>query len=224
MIIRSIDFETTGFITDAEPDHKIIEIGWADVNDLAVIQDGGSVLCNPGRPISHEAMAVHHITDAMVSDAHGEISILGTPTYFCAHVADHELKYFKPEVPIICTYKAALRLWPDAPAHNLQFLRYHLALEVDPERVSPPHRAGPDAYLGAVLMLRILKDGRATIDEMVRWSGGPALLPKVNFGKHKGKKWEELPTDYLEWIIYKSDMDRDIIANAKHHLKKRLPT
>jgi exodeoxyribonuclease X len=43
----------------------------------------------------------------------------------------------------------------------------------------------------------------------------------VNFGKHKGAKWDDVPLDYLSWIVDKSDMDRDIKANAKHWLKVR---
>jgi exodeoxyribonuclease X len=81
--------------------------------------------------------------------------------------------------------------------------------------------AGPDAYLCAVLMERILEDGRTSLEDMARWSSGPALLPRITFGKHKGSKWEDAPTDYLDWIVNKSDMDRDVKANARHHLKVR---
>ena len=45
--------------------------------------------------------------------------------------------------PAICTYKAALRLWPDAPGYSNQVLRYWLR----PKGLSPviagmPHRGG----------------------------------------------------------------------------------
>lgn len=215
MIIRCIDFETTGIPSEADR-HAIVEIGWCDVG-------GGpeSVLCNPGRPILHEAMAVHHITDAMVEGATGDLSVLGMPDYFAAHNADYERQFFAPGRPMICTYKVALRFWPEAAHHGLQFLRYHLSLPVSID-IPMPHRAGPDAYLCSLLMKQILDDGRASLEEMVRWSNGPALLPRVNFGKHKGSKWEDCPTDYLEWIVNKSDMDRDVKANAKHHLSKRV--
>lgn len=225
-IIRSIDFETTGIPTEADP-QAIVEIGWQDIEFdgmgwAGLVPDGrASFLCNPERPIPHEAMAVHHITDEMVADASGNVGLLGTPDYFCAHNADYERQFYDPGVPYICTYKVALRLWPDAPSHGLQFLRYHLSLPVDAADAFPPHRAGPDAYLGAALMVRIINDDRASLDEMVRWSNGPALLPRVNFGKHKGAKWEDVPTDYLDWLANKSDMDRDVKANARHHLKAR---
>ena len=225
-LIRSIDFETTGIPSEADS-HAIVEIGWVDLTladtGKVVMGETFSTLCNPSRPIPHEAMAVHHITDAMVSEAAGNVGLItgDDVTYYCAHNADYERQFFDTGVPYICTYKVALRLWPDAASHGLQFLRYPLSLPVATERAQPPHRAGPDAYLGAALMVRILEEDRVTIEEMVRWSSGPALLPRVNFGKHKGSKWEDTPTDYLDWIVNKSDLDRDVKANARHHLKAR---
>lgn len=219
MLIRAIDFETTGIPSEADP-HAIVEIGWCDLTD-GEIGLPEAVLCNPERPIPHEAMAVHHITDAMVADAAGNVGLLGEPDYFAAHNADYERQFFDPGVPYICTYKVALRLWPEASSHGLQFLRYHLGLDADVNLAMPPHRAGPDAYLCAVLMNRIMELHRDKLDDMVRWSAGPALLPRINFGKHKGSKWDEVPIDYLDWIVNKSDMDRDVKANARHHLKLR---
>lgn len=224
MMIRCIDFETTGIPTETDP-HAVVEIGWCDMTDRPLFVDWPqAVLCNPGRPIPHEAMAIHHITDADVADATGSLDGLGVPDYFAAHNADYERQFLKTEVPFICTYKVALRLWPDAAAHSLQFLRYHLALPANPVAAMHPHRAGPDAYLCALLLEKIMQQENAPdFETMVRWSNGPALLPRINFGKHKGKKWEEAPVDYLEWIVNKSDLDRDIKANAKLHLRKGVP-
>lgn len=217
--IRCTDVETTGIPT-AEDKHAIIEIGWCDLQDGEVgIPD--AVLCDPGRSIPHEAMAIHHIIDDDVKGATGSLDVLGKPDYFAAHVADFERQFIITDVPFICTYKVALRLWPDAPHHGLQFLRYHLGLTINPAMGMPPHRAAPDAYVCAVLMQRILDEKKVSFEEMVRWSNGPALLPRLPLGKHKGQKWEDVPTDYLDWIVNKSDLDRDMKANARHHLKAR---
>lgn len=216
---RAIDFETTGIPTETDK-HAIVEIGWCDLAD-GVLSLPQSVLCDPGRPIPHEAMAVHHITDDMVKGATGNVGVLGTPDFFVAHNADYERQFIDTDVPFICTYKVALRLWPDAPSHGLQFLRYELGLPAPEHVAMPPHRAAPDAYLCAVLMQRILAFQGANVEDMVRWSNGPALLPRIPFGKHRGAKWEDVPTDYLDWIVNKSDLDRDAKANAKHHLKAR---
>ena len=220
MIIRCIDLETTGIPTP-EDKHAIVEIGWCDLDEGEVgIPD--AVLCNPGRPIPHEAMAVHHITDAEVASATGSTDVLGSPSFFAAHFADFEKQFFSTAVPFIDTYKVALRLWPEAPSHSLQFLRYHLGLPVNPPMAMPPHRAAPDAYVCALLMQKIMGVARDKLDDMVRWSDGVALLPRVPFGKHKGAEWKDVPGDYLDWVVNKAqDMDRDMKANAKHELKKR---
>ncbi len=226
MIIRAIDFETTGIPSESDR-HAVIEIGRCD---LEVRDDGAftwvecpeAILCNPQRPIPHEAMAVHHITEADVADATGDLSFIGDADFYAAHNAEYEASFWSPSRPLICTWKVALRLWPDEPSHSLQFLRYRLSLPTKGLFADPPHRAGPDAYLCALLMERIVKEKRATIDDMVRWSSGLALLPRCPLTKHKGKRWEDVPTDYLQWVVFKAtDMDATVKANAKHWLKQR---
>lgn len=237
MLIRSIDFETTGEPKEGDP-QAVCEVGWQDVEVAtdpagavvaAALGGGRAMLVDPGRPVDHEARAVHHIDDADLAGApppHEAFRhlMIGPPDFFCAHNADFERAFFGGgDVPFICTYKVAVRVWPDAPSHGLQVLRYWLALDIDQTLGLPAHRAGPDAYVGAALMARILLDPGSPPDlaTMVRWSSGPALLPRIGFGKHRGEKWSDLPSDYLRWILDKSDLDRDAKANARHWLRQR---
>lgn len=239
MIIRSIDFETTGEPKEDAP-QAICEAGWCDVhlepnlpetqaqNWLPRLGEPRSMFVDPGRPMPADARAVHHIGDEDVAgcpppDVACAKLMQGRPDFFCAHNADFERAFFGGgEIPFICTYKVAVRLWPGSQSHSLQFLRYALALDVDQLLGLPAHRAGPDAYIGAALMARIIEHEEAPdLETMVRWSNGPALLTTVSFGKHRGAKWADLPSDYLQWIIDKSDMDRTVKANAKHWLKER---
>ncbi|MDQ0510938.1 exonuclease domain-containing protein [Ancylobacter amanitiformis] len=235
MIIRCIDFETTGEPTE-DVRQAICEVGWCDITvDEQDLEDGFAVpvlgqpkgyLVNPGRPIPPEARAVHHISDrdvvgaptpdrACMDLASGDIA------HYAAHKAEFEQQFFGSTVSWICTYKVALRMWPDLDSHKLQFLRYALDLDIDQALGLPAHRAVPDAYVGGALMARILEEGRVSIHDMVRWSKGPALLPKCTFGEHKGKRWDDVPTKYLVWIVEKSSFKGDVLANAKHHLKNR---
>ncbi len=223
--IRVIDFETTGM----EPPAEVIEVGYCDLTKTEggwAVGDPDSWLCgvedNPP-----EARSVHHITLAETEgqppfNAEALRADLSIVDAMAAHNSDFETKFFRPVGTVICTYKVALRLWPDAPSHGLQFLRYHLELPVNPAMAMPPHRAAPDAYVCALLMQRIMEVARDKLDDMVRWSDGPALLPRVPFGKHKGASWDDVPIDYLDWVVNKAaDMDRDMKSNAKHHLKRR---
>jgi len=185
-IIRCIDLESTGIPTEQDR-HAVCEVGWCDLTLVGggdvIIGPTVDMITDPRRPIPPEARAVHHISDAEVAeighpvDAAFQLLMQGPPDLFCAHNSGFEREFFGGgDVRWLCSYKVALRLWPDAPSHSLQVLRYHLELDVNHERAMPPHRAGPDAYLCAVMMASILEDGRATIDDMVRWSSGPALL------------------------------------------------
>lgn len=237
IIIRVIDFETTGSPEDTNRPVGIVEIGHCDVKvimgeqpdevlDVIVAPEPTAHFCNPGHPIPPEIRAVHHISDEDIAGAISPDQGLkwlnsGNPDYFCAHQAMFERHYFGGgQTPWLCTYRTALRFYRDFPGHGNQVLRYCLGIELPNEAAGmPPHRAGPDAYVTAHILARLIKDG-ARLEDMVRWSNGPPLLVRVGFGKHKGKLWEELPADYLDWIAYKSDFDEDTKANARHWLKK----
>ncbi len=217
-VIRCVDFETTGIPSETEK-HAVVEAGWCDVG----ASDYRYRLFNPGRSIPFEAMAVHHITDPMVENCppFSTECIDGADVYV-AHYADFERQFYATDKPWICTWKVALRVWPDLPQHNLQFLRYALALPVG-AAIDMPHRAGPDAYVCSLLFERIQNEpGGPDIDAMVRWSSGHALYPRCPLFKHKGKEWKDVPTDYLDWIVNKpNDVGADVKANARMHLKAR---
>lgn len=226
MLLRAIDFETTGL----PPDAAVVEVGFQDLE--VVFRDGiaidwlfngsGRTFVNPYRPIPPEASAFHHIVDGDVigaSNFEGPfLALTKGADIFVAHNAAFERAFFAGgDTPWICTLKAARRVWPDAPGHSNQVLRYWLNLPLMRERAEPAHRAEPDAYVTAYLLLELLR--KASIDDMIKWTGEPSLLPRVNFGKHRGKAWSEVPRDYLEWIIFKSEMDEDVKFTAKHHLE-----
>jgi exodeoxyribonuclease X len=78
--------------------------------------------------------------------------------------------------PAICTYQAALRLWPEAPGHSNQVLRYWLRpKDLNPVIASCAHRALPDAYVTAFLLRELLE--LATVEELIAWTCEPTLLP-----------------------------------------------
>lgn len=236
MLIRIVDLETTGL---APPDAAPCEIGWQDIAETrggvwSLDEIGaGEMLCNPSRPIPPELSAIHHIVDEDVAEAvfwpaalarvAQRDSEMFSPAIFAAHSAKFERQWLTDEVtggkPWICTYKCALRLWPDAPSHSNQALRYWLKPEgLDRAVAALSHRAFPDAYVTAFVLLEQLK--LATIGQLLEWSGKPGLLTKVRFGKHEGKRWSEVPSDYLDWCL-RQDMDEDVLFTARHQLEQR---
>lgn len=240
MTYRCVDAETTGLPEDGTPS-GIMELGWCDLR-FGIIKPPVSVLVDCGIPVTIGARAVHHISDEMVAGEIGPSQAIamfadGPHEYVCAHNVDHEQKYIgagfnpmadedpengRPLRKWLCTYKTAFRIWPEAPGHKLMELRYFLDLDsaedFDPKLAWPPHRAPADAYVTAHLLRRILQE--VTIEQMVRWSAGPALLYMCFMKKHKNKPWHEVAREdpsYLDFILNKSDItDRDIRATAKY--------
>jgi len=224
-VVRVIDFETTG---TEPPEAEVCEAGYCDVDTEArtVSPHPVSWLCGV-KNMPPDVRAVHHISmaDCAGWDAFDERKLYeGNPAAIAAHNADFECKFIKCPLPVICTYKAALRIWPDAPTHSNGGLRYWLEDQgkIAPVHVTtqPAHRAGPDAYVTAWLLVALLNEG-ATGKQMVAWTKEPALLPRCTIGKFRGKPWSEVEAGFLGWMIRQPDMDAGLKWNAQREIERR---
>jgi exodeoxyribonuclease X len=221
-MIRVIDFETTGL----PPEADVVEAAFVDARGLdgAVTAAWSSIVAS-SRAITPEARAAHHITDKEISAGiewmHATAMIMSPypENLYCAHNADFEKAFFNPEGSRwIDTYKCALRLFPEAPKHTNSVLRYFIpGCDPGPQGM-PPHRALPDCYVTAAILARCLEGTR--IDQLIAWSLEPPLLPRVPMGKHFGKSWSEVPTDYLEWAT-RQDFDAGVAHTVRVELAKR---
>lgn len=230
-VIRVIDFETSGM----EPPAEVIEVGLCDL-----VQEGGDWrvmrpvdwLCGTDQQIEPGARAAHHITKADVEgwDRFDAVALWDRAkaegvAVVAAHNLDYEAKYWgEAALPLLCTYKAALRVWPDAPAHSNSVLRYWLEdnglLALDHATAMPPHRAGPDAYVTAHILKALLTAG-ATGRDMVAWTREPRLFPHCPIGKFRGKPWAEVEAGFLGWMLRQPDMDADLKWNAQREIARR---
>jgi exodeoxyribonuclease X len=230
-IVRVIDLETTG---NAPPAHGVVEIGWQDValgadGRWELYGDGGQRLVNPGRAIPPVTMAVHHIRDEDVADApwwHDCARPILDPwprrIALAAHRADFEQGFCTPALTRnadwICTWKCALRLWPDSPAFSNQILRYwRKPAGLEHERGLPAHRAFPDAYVTAHHLRDMLNE--ASVAQLIEWSRTPGLLPRVRFGPDRGKDWREIGHEALMGFL--TDRDPDVRFTAQAEFDRR---
>lgn len=230
-IIRVVDLETTGA---KPPAHGVCEIGWQDValgsDGRWVLEgEGGSILVNPGRPIPAVTMAIHHIEDEDVADAPGWHDVARgvldphpRRLALAAHHAEFEQRYCSPALTAganwICTWKCALRLWPDSPSFSNQVLRYWRRPQgLDKERGLPAHRAFPDAYVTAHHLRDMLNE--ASVEQLIAWSNLPGLLPRVRSGPDRGREWRDLDDDAL--LVYAADRDPDVRYTAQQELQQR---
>ncbi|NUJ97363.1 hypothetical protein HGA92_01080 [Candidatus Gracilibacteria bacterium] len=192
-----------------------------------------------GVPISSSAKGVHHITEEMLEgkktfeesdNDRKKLQSLLDDGVLVAHNVEFDsgvLRAYniKPE-KYICTLRVARYLFPQIENHKLQTLRYELDLKFDFE--INPHDALSDIYVLEKLFEKLFKELKnreniktddEIIEKMLSITKNPMLLYKCTFGKHKGELWKNIPKDYLDRIINKSDInDKDIRYTANYYL------
>ena len=191
---------------------------------------------------------MHHITNKMVADKPAFKDSDNLPkikklfedkdSIVVAHNAPFDLIMIKKEgiepKRFICTLRVARHLDPEEKIerYNLQYLRYLLEIEID----ATAHDALGDVLVLEKLYERLknkiiekenLNEDEA-IEKMIEISGHPSLLHTFKFGKHNGKRIEEIvKTDrgYLEWLLEQKlngdGIDEDWIYTLKHYLHAR---
>ncbi len=229
-ILRTIDVETAGYLPPQPGD--LIEIGWCDSvwnGDHFLVMPPSSILVKPDRPVTHEGMSVHHITEddlahAMTREAAmAYVQNLPQAVAYAAHHAVFELGVL-PELAAekwVCTHKCGAKLFPDAEKHTNQFLRYHLGVPLDRNMAQPPHRAAPDAYVTAHLLLRYLQD--TDLRTLLQISSEPLVLPRINHGDYRGKKWSDadVPSSFLTWTLGKPGFSPEVHLACQREIDRR---
>lgn len=219
------DTETTGLDPSVD---RIVEIATVWFEGEEDKQVSLHSLCNPNRDIPPEVMAVHHITNEMVAKCQPydviveEVLGWAHPLYIVAHNAEFDQGFIKPLIDSnpkwICTYRCAMHLWPDAPGHSNQTLRYWLKLQLD--NVLPtdlyPHRALYDTIVTAHMFKKMLETH--TLEQLYELTNTPILLKTCKFPKYRGVLWKDVPHNYLQWILRNPDMDKDVRYTAKYYL------
>jgi DNA polymerase III epsilon subunit-like protein len=230
-----LDTETTGNM----PADRLCQIAYK-IEDETTCK-----LYKPPVPITIESMAVHHITEKMVSDKPSFVEsneftnlqeLFKTDIVFVAHNAKFDLlmlekEGLKPKF-FIDTYRVARHLDTDGkiPSYRLQYLRYLLGIEIE----AIAHDALGDVLVLEKLFERLLKKVMETeniskesaIDKMIEISSHPVLFKFMNFGKYKNKSLEEIAkTDagYLRWLLEQKkqnpDEEEDWIYTLEYFLK-----
>ena len=222
MKVIFFDTETTG---NREAD-RLCQLA---VKERGVVKPVVNAMYKPPLRIMFEAMAIHHITEKMVAD---RPSFAEAPEYkkvkklfededtvSVAHNAAFDLGMLAREgvVPsnTICTYKVARTLDVDEKMghYKLQFLRYLLGIEVE----ANAHDAMGDVLvlegIFEHLMAQMIEEKgseEVAIEEMIAISARPLLFTTIRFGKHKGKKIEDVvraDRNYVEWLLAEKKKD-----------------
>jgi exodeoxyribonuclease X len=225
-----LDTETTGLdpVTD-----RVVEVAatWVDASRPEPSTPCFQSLVNPERSIPPEASAIHHLTAADVAGAPVLNALVPALRDLAAHadvlVAHHAAfdRVFLPDLgrPWFCTLRAARHLWPRAPRHSNQVLRYWIPLTVTAPQ---PHRAADDTVVTAALLRHLL--GLPELDrlvpgsgtgDLVAWADTPIRLSAFPFGKYKGVPLSRVPRSYVEWALATlHDMDADLAWTLRQAL------
>lgn len=198
------------------------------------VEHGG--LVKPPVPIPPETSAVHHIVDADVAGAPvwmkecerlfnllvepGRIAVAHNAAFEQAVLVGGHQMPDCPDLQWLCTYKAACRAWPDAPGLSNEVLRYHLGLGTGRSLPQAPHSAMHDARVTALLLNELLLAGHS-IEDMVKWTGEPAMIPTCPLGDWRGVKWADVDAGFLQWITRKIQDRPDVVFCAQAELDRR---
>ncbi len=196
----------------------------------------------PPVPISIKAQSITHITNEMVeekdefkySKMKKDLNSLMKDGILVAHNAVFDIDMLAKEgveTPrFICTLKLARFLDDEGiiPEYNLQYLRYYFQLNIK----AFAHEAKDDVLVLEALfknfyekMLNVYGSHESVIKKMIEVSTLPSTFKVFPFGKHKGKRIEEVvivDRSYVEWIleqkIQNEYYDEDWIHTLKYYL------
>lgn len=189
-------------------------------------------LVRPPISIPPETSAIHHIIDEDVEHFGGwayhgmclrELFVKHPGSIAIAHNAEYErtaLASLNLPCRWCCTYKAALRVWPDAPSHSNEALRYWLKLGGGRKAINRTHSALHDALVTSQLFNALLATG-TSLDDMLQWTNEPALLPRCPLGDWRGKPWADVDEGFLSWILRKIHDREDVRFCARKELERR---
>lgn len=226
-IFVCLDCESTGL--DAEKD-RVIEVGLARFTFDQILQSFESLI-NPECDIPQVSQDIHKISSEMLQGkpkiaeilpqilkiinghilvGHGigfDIALLA------AEAKRHQIPCQIEHSRFIDTLRMA-RLYGESPVNSLEQLRKHF--NIQPEGA---HRAMNDVLVN-IEVFKYLSKSYQTTEQLLETLKKPIKLKAMPLGKHKGRKFDEIPIEYLLWAERK-DFDQDLLFSIRSELRNR---
>jgi len=222
-----LDCEFTGLDFDKD---RIVELA-ATRFTLSSTLDSIDLLVNPGCPITPEAYAIHHISSEMVASKPFIESVLPAFLSFVGneiiigHTIGNDLDMLekaaqRAAIPYSLKSKRSIdtlrlaRLYGDSPNNSLESLATHF-------NVSNPgsHRALNDVMMNIEVFKHLIRKYK-TLDQIFEVLSSPIKMKYMPLGKHKGRLFNEIPLQYLQWAAH-MDFDQDLLFTIRLELSKR---
>ena len=106
------------------------------------------------------------------------------------------------------------RLYGQSPVNSLEKLRQHFNIEAE-----GAHRAMNDVIVNIEVFQYLSKDYKTT-EQLLKTLQKPIKLKAMPLGKHKGRRFDEIPIEYLLWAERK-DFDQDLLYSIRSELRNR---
>ncbi len=205
-IFVCIDCESTGLDTRKD---RIVEVAAARFTFSEILQSF-ETLIDPECEIPQTSQEIHKISQEMIQSKpkikealprllqmiDGHIIIGHAVTFDIELIANEAKRCSVPtnilSSPYIDTLRLA-RLYGESPVNSLERLRQHF--NIAPEGA---HRAMSDVTVN-IEVFKYLAKGYQTASQILKALQKPIKLKVMPLGKHKGRKFDEVPLEYLLW-------------------------
>jgi DNA polymerase III subunit epsilon len=222
-----IDCESTGLDTAED---RIIEVAVALFTFDQILQSF-ETLVDPEREIPQTSQEIHNISQEMVIgkpkirevlpkilEMINSHIIVGHGIGFDIALIANEAKRSQIPTnilsqPFIDTLRLA-RLYGESPVNSLERLRQHFNIE--PEGA---HRAMSDVIVN-IEVFKYLSKNYQTTEQIQQILQKPIKFKIMPLGKHKGRRFEEIPIEYLLWAE-KKDFDQDLMFSIRTEIRNR---
>lgn len=222
-----VDCESTGLEPKTD---RIVEVGAALFTFQEVVESFESLI-DPECEIPSVSQEIHKISKemllgkpkigevlpALLKKIEGKILVGHGIGFDIALIAAEAARFQIPtqieSQPSIDTLRLA-RLYGQSPTNSLQQLRQHF--NIAPEGA---HRAMSDVLVNIEVFKHLVRPYK-TVEEVFEILKKPIRLRAMPLGKHKGRRFEEIPLEYLLWAERKN-FDQDLLFSIRSELRNR---
>ncbi len=229
-----LDTETTGVLEE----DRIIQLSYLVTDAQGNIEEVHNEFCQAPLAIKYDAMAIHHITPEMIEGKPQCIELKGfkrleelnrPENIIVIQSAEFDLgmlakEGFASQMRLVDTFRVHRYFYHDDP-HGLQYNRYALGLyrkEAEQMRQLGVQIAAHDA-LGDVIVLKNFYDHLLQYhdeESMIEMCSKPILMEIMPFGKHKGKRIQEVAVSErrsLSYMLETFDLDQDLRYSFEYY-------
>lgn len=218
-------FAMTAYILDTES-HDInephateiayIKVGFQQGELAYLDKQAFEARYNPQKPISLGSQSITRIFDEDVADKppHTSFELPSDCVYLIGHNIDFDCQVLNnanchlTNIKKICTLALARHCYPTLDSHTLGSMLCYLHKDIAKKNLKHAHGAKYDIWFTFLILKTMCqKLNISDLDELYTFSEKARLPTHISFGKYKSTAIDELPSDYVDWLLKQPDLD-----------------